>query len=108
MTTDTRRKRRSDPGEPDDCPVFTLHKSFVSKEKREELTQGCRTAGIGCVECKNVVIEKIIADLSSFREKRKYYENHPELVWDTLENGNNKARKKAQKTMEEVRTAIGI
>jgi len=108
MTTDTRRKRRSDPGEPNDCPVFTLHKAFVSKEKREELTQGCRTAGIGCLECKNVVIEKIIADLSSFREKRKHYENHPELVWDTLENGNKKARKKAQKTMEEVRTAIGL
>jgi tryptophanyl-tRNA synthetase len=108
MTTDTRRKIRSDPGEPDDCPVFTLHKAFVSKEKREELTQGCRTAGIGCLECKNVVIEKIIADLSSFREKRNHYENHPELVWDTLENGNNKARKKAQKTMEEVRTAIGL
>jgi len=108
MTTDTRRKRRTDPGEPDDCPVFTLHKAFVSKEKRAELAQGCRTAGIGCLECKNVVIEKLIADLSSFREKRKHYENHPELVWDTLENGNNKARKKAQKTMEEVRTAIGL
>jgi len=108
MTTDTRRKRRSDPGEPDDCPVFTLHKTFVSKEKREELTHSCRTAGIGCLECKNVVIEKIIADLASFREKRKHYENHPELVWNTLENGNKKARKKAQKTMEEVRTAIGL
>ncbi len=108
MTTDTRRKRRSDAGEPNDCPVFTLHKAFVPKEKREELIRGCRTAGIGCLECKNVVIEKIIADLSSFREKRKHYENHPELVWDTLENGNKKARKKAQKTMEEVRTAIGL
>lgn len=108
MTTDTRRKRRTDPGEPDDCPVFTLHKAFVSKEKRKELIQGCRTARIGCLECKNVVIEKIIANLSSFREKRKHYENHPELVWDTLENGNNKARKKAQETMEDVRTAIGL
>ncbi len=108
MITDTRRKRRTDPGEPDDCPVFTLHKAFVSKEKRKELIQGCRTAGIGCLECKNVVIEKIIADLSSFREKRKHYENHPELVWDILENGNNKARKTAQETMEEVRTAIGL
>lgn len=108
MTTDTRRKRRTDPGDPDDCPVFTLHRAFVCKKKREELIQECRTAGIGCLECKNIVIEKIIADLSSFRKKRKHYENHPDLVWDILEKGNKKARKKAQKTMEEVRTAIGL
>ena len=64
MVTDTRRKRRTDPGVPDDCPVFTLHKAFVEKEKREELAQGCRTACIGCLECKNVVIDKLIETLA--------------------------------------------
>jgi tryptophanyl-tRNA synthetase len=108
MITDTRRKRRSDPGEPDDCPVFTLHKAFVHKEKREELAQGCRTAGIGCLECKNVVIESLIELLAPFREKRSEYEKNPQLVWDILKEGNKKARQVAQKTMEEVRSAIGL
>jgi tryptophanyl-tRNA synthetase len=108
MVTDTRRKRRADPGEPEDCPVFTLHKAFVEKEKRNELAQACRTAGIGCLECKNVVIETLIELLAPFREKRRKYEKNPQLVWDILEEGNKKARQVAQKTMEEVRSAIGL
>lgn len=108
MKTDTRRKRKSDPGNPDDCPVFTLHKAFVEKNKREELAQGCRTAGIGCLDCKKVVIERICQILSPYWERRKKFEKKPKLVWDILEEGNQKARKEAQKTMEEVRDAIGI
>ncbi|MFB0564825.1 MAG: tryptophan--tRNA ligase [Candidatus Aminicenantaceae bacterium] len=108
MKTDTRRKRKSDPGNPDDCPVFTLHKAFVEKDKREELAQGCRTAGIGCLDCKKVVIERICQILSPYWERRKKFEKKPKLVWDILEEGNQKARKEAQKTMEEVRDAIGI
>lgn len=108
MTTDTRRKRRTDPGEPDDCPAFTLHKAFLDEEKRLDLIQGCRTAGIGCLECKNVVIERIITRLTPFWEKRKTLIENPALVWEILENGNSKARDKAQRTMEEVRTAIGF
>jgi len=108
MITDTRRKRRTDPGEPDDCPVFTLHKAFVEKGKREELAKGCRTAGIGCLECKNVVIESLIELLAPFREKRSHFEKNPKLIWDILEEGNTKARRVAQKTMEEVRSAIGL
>jgi tryptophanyl-tRNA synthetase len=108
MKTDIRRKRRTDPGVPEDCPVFTLHKAFVAKKRREELAQECRTAGIGCLECKNVVIDSLINLLNSYREKRDMFEKKPRLVWEILEEGNDKARKVAQKTMEEVRSAIGL
>jgi len=108
MMTDTKRKRRKDPGNPDDCPVFTLHKAFVSKAKREEIIRGCRNAGIGCVDCKQVIIDTLIKELSSFRKKRKIYEKNPDLVWEILEQGNLKAREKARATMEEVRNKIGF
>ena len=106
--TDTKRKRRKDPGNPDDCPVFTLHKAFVSKTKREEIIRGCRNAGIGCVDCKQVIIDTLIKELSSFRKKRKIYEKNPDLVWEILEQGNLKAREKARATMEEVGNKIGF
>ncbi len=108
MVTDTRRKRRTDPGVPEDCPAFTLHKAFVAKEIRAELAKSCLTASIGCLDCKKVVIEALIKRLSPYWEKRKYYEQNPNLVWDILEEGNQKARTAAQKTMTEVRQAIGI
>lgn len=108
MMTDTRRKRRSDPGVPEDCPVFTLHKAFVEEEKRKELDKGCRMASIGCLECKDVLIESLIHLLSPFWKKRKEFQRQPQLVWDILEEGNDKARRTAQKTMEEVRSAIGL
>jgi len=108
MVTDTRRKRRSDPGEPKDCPVFTLHHAFVEKERRQELAKACRTAGIGCLECKNVVIESLVRLLEPYRERRKKLEGDPDLVWGILERGNARARKAAQKTMAAVRAAIGV
>jgi len=108
MVTDIRRKRRSDPGVPEDCPVFTLHQAFVDDKKREELAHGCRSAGIGCLECKNVIIDRLIEILTPFQEKRREHDKNPQLVWDIIEEGNRKARKKAQKTMEEVRAAIGL
>lgn len=106
--TDTRRKRRTDPGNPEDCPVFTLHKAFVPKNKREEIIQGCQKARIGCLECKQVIIDTLIKELSSFRARRKNYEKNPDQVWETLEQGNHKAREKARATMEEVRAKIGF
>lgn len=108
MVTDTRRKRRSDPGEPADCPVFTLHRAFVNEKKREELAAGCRSATIGCLDCKKVVIEALIEEFAPLREKRDYYEKHPRLVWEIFEEGNVKARKAAQKTMETVRQVMGL
>lgn len=108
MVTDTRRKRRSDPGEPGDCPVFTLHKAFVEKDRRDKLADGCRTASVGCLECKEAVIDALIRLLIPYWDKRKNYEAHPDLVWDILEDGNRRAREAAGKTMQEVRAAIGF
>jgi tryptophanyl-tRNA synthetase len=108
MITDTRRKRRTDPGEPNDCPVFTLHRAFVPEAKRDEIAHGCRTAGIGCRECKQVVIEALIAELGPYRERRAEFEKKPALIWDILEDGNTQARRAAQATMGEVRAALGF
>jgi tryptophanyl-tRNA synthetase len=108
MVTDTRRKRRSDPGEPNDCPAFTLHNAFVERERRLELALACRTAGIGCLECKSAVIDSLIRLLEPYWEKRAKLEGDPELVRGILEKGNVRARKAAQKTMAAARAAIGI
>ncbi len=108
MVTDTRRKRRSDPGEPNDCPVFSLHRAFVETERREELARECRRAGIGCLECKNVVIDSLLRLFSPYWEKRALYEKNPAQVWAILEEGNSRARRAAQKTMEAVRSAVGF
>lgn len=108
MVTDTRRMRRSDPGVPEDCPAFTLHRAFVDEQKRNALADGCRQAGIGCLECKSVVIDSIIDSLASYRERRKNFEKDPRLVWEVLEKGNQNARQAARKTMSEVRAAIGL
>lgn len=108
MMTDTRRRRRSDPGVPEDCPVFTLHKAFVEEGKRKELDKGCRMASIGCLECKDVLIESLIHLLSPFWEKRKEFEKKPQLVWDILQEGNDKAHRVAKKTIEEAKSAIGL
>jgi len=108
MVTDTRRMRRSDPGEPNDCPVFTLHKAFVPKEKQDEIAHGCRTAGIGCRECKTVMLEYLIKALEPVWERRKAFEKNPKLVWNILEEGNKKARRAAEQTMDEVRAALGF
>ncbi len=108
MVTDTRRKRRSDPGEPNDCPVFTLHKAFVPAAEREALAAGCRTAAVGCLECKKVLIDRLIEFLTPYWERRKALEAEPGRVWDILAAGNAKAARTARKTMEDVRSAIGF
>jgi tryptophanyl-tRNA synthetase len=108
MVTDTRRRRRTDAGEPNDCPAFTLHRAFVEKERQQELAGACRTAGIGCLECKNVVIESLIRLLQPYWEKRAQLERNPDLVRSIIEQGNARAREAAEKTMAAVRAAIGL
>jgi len=108
MVTDTRRMRRADAGEPNECPVFTLVRAFVSKEQQDEVARGCRTAGIGCLNCKDILIDSLIRLLTPYREKRAFYEKNPRLVWDILNEGNQRARRAAQKTMDEVRDALGF
>ena len=108
MTTDPARVKRSDPGEPEKCPAFNLHKIYCTPDEIDFVSRGCRTAGIGCLECKKVMIKHVIADLSPIREKRAALEKRPAEVEDVLTAGNRVAREKAAETMEEVRSAIGL
>ena len=108
MITDPQRERRSDPGNPDVCNVFDFHKLYTDPQLVQEIDAQCRTAGIGCVECKQKMAEGLIAALEPIREKRAYYESRPDLVDDIMTEGSNRARRTAKRTMEEVRAAIKI
>jgi tryptophanyl-tRNA synthetase len=108
MLTDPQRARKSDPGNPDVCNVYEFHKLYSDKQTVERINQECRTAEIGCVECKKVMARNLINALEPMREKRAYYETRPQLVDDIIEDGCEKARKVARKTMAEVRAAIKI
>jgi tryptophanyl-tRNA synthetase len=106
MITDTRRKRRTDPGIPKDCPVFYLHEAFSTEDEREEIVTGCTSAGIGCIDCKKILIKNMNDFLDPFRERRKKYENA--AVDDILAEGTKKARETAKKTVDEVRDLMKI
>jgi tryptophanyl-tRNA synthetase len=106
--TDPARKRRTDPGNPDVCPVFDLHKIFSAQETIERVNRECRTAGIGCVECKKLASGHLNAILAPIQERRKRYEQNPQEVWDILEDGTRRARVVAQATMREVRAAVKL
>jgi tryptophanyl-tRNA synthetase len=108
MVTDPARKRRTDPGNPDVCPVYDWHKLFSAQEpgRLEWVRQGCTTAGIGCIECKAAMAENLIKWIVPVRERRVDYEKHPKRVLEILDDGSNKARKVAQGTMERVREAV--
>ena len=108
MVTDPARKRRSDPGNPDICPVFDLHKAFSSPSTQTWAAEGCRSAGIGCIECKQALADHLVPRLAPLREKRQQYLAQPESVWETLEDGAARARRVAGATMEEVREAIQL
>ena len=108
MVTDPARVRRSDPGNPDVCPVGDLHKIFSSKETMAEVNRGCRSAGIGCIECKGWSADAIVSTLAPMQERRRKYEHNPRLAWDILEAGAARARKSADSTMKLVRQAMGI
>ena len=106
--TDPARKRRTDPGDPDVCPVFDLHKIFSARETIDRVNRECRTAGIGCVDCKKLAAGHLNAFLAPIQECRKPYEQNPQLVWDVLEDGTERARKVCQTTMAEVRKAVRL
>jgi tryptophanyl-tRNA synthetase len=106
MVTDPARKRRSDPGNPDICPVYDWHKLFSTRETLEWAAQGCRTAGIGCIECKAKMADHLIQWITPVRERRVEYERHPKRVLEILEDGSKRARRVAQGTMERVREAV--
>lgn len=108
MMTDPRRVRRRDPGEPADCPAFNLHRLYCTPEEIERVSNGCRTAEIGCLDCKKVMIKHVLADLAIFRDKRAYWEQHRDDVRDVLVEGGRQARAIAQQTMAEVRDVVGV
>jgi tryptophanyl-tRNA synthetase len=110
MVTDPARKRRTDPGNPDICPVYDWHKLFSTPERDpgrlDWVRTGCTTAGIGCIECKSAMAENLIKWITPVRERRLDYEQHPKKALDILDAGSAKARESAKQTMERVRTAI--
>jgi tryptophanyl-tRNA synthetase len=108
MVTDPARKRRTDPGNPDVCPVYDWHKLFSAEEpgRLEWVRQGCTTAGIGCIECKAAMAENLIKWIAPVRERRVKWENDPKGVLEVLDAGSKKARVVAQETMGRVREAV--
>jgi tryptophanyl-tRNA synthetase len=108
MVTDPARVRRTDPGNPDLCPVGDLHKIFSSQETMAKVNEGCRSAGIGCIECKGWAADALLKVLLPIQERRKKYEENPRLAWDILMTGTAKAAKVAEATMKEVRSAMGM
>jgi len=108
MTTDTHRVRRTDPGDPELSPVFELHKIFSTKEEQDEMAQGCRTAGIGCMDCKLVLLKNMFKVLEPMWERQAELEGKPDLLEDIIKTGSEKARKIASASMEQVRKAINL
>jgi tryptophanyl-tRNA synthetase len=108
MPTDPARVRRTDPGDPDKCPVWGLHQVYTPAPTREELAVGCRTAGIGCVDCKRPLIEAVLAELAPIQERAREYASDPALVRGIVNEGSEAAREEARETLEEVRRAMGL
>lgn len=108
MMTDPARVRRTDPGEPEKCPAFQLHKIYCTPEEIDHVTKGCRTATIGCLECKKIMIRHVIEELGPVRERRAAFEKEPHKVEDILASGHRVAQKKAAETMDEVRRTLGL
>jgi tryptophanyl-tRNA synthetase len=108
MVTDPARKRRSDPGNPDVCPVFDLHRIFTPPADREWAAQGCRTAGIGCLDCKDKLLEHMEPALGPIRERRREMIDKPDAIVKVLEDGSRRAREVSGKTMDEVRRVVPL
>jgi tryptophanyl-tRNA synthetase len=106
MVTDPARKRRSDPGNPDVCPVYDWHKLFSPPETLKWSAEGCRSAGIGCIECKAAMADNLIKWIAPIRERRVEHEKNPKRVLELIDTGSKRARAEAVKTMERVREAV--
>ena len=108
MPTDPARVRRTDPGNPANCPVWQFHRVYSDDSTRQWVTAGCTSAGIGCLECKQPVIDGVLAELAPIRERAQYYEENPDQVRNILADGNEKAQELAHDTMRDVREAMGL
>jgi tryptophanyl-tRNA synthetase len=108
MVTDPARKRRTDPGDPDKCPVFDLHRAFSPEPAQAWAAAGCRSAGIGCLDCKGRLTEHVLERLAVIHERRPGFASRPDATWDILAEGSRRARDVARATMEDVRSAMQI
>jgi tryptophanyl-tRNA synthetase len=108
MPTDPARVKRSDPGDPLKCPVWQFHLVYSDDQRKEWVQQGCRGAGIGCLECKQPVIDAVIEVLKPIRERAAQYLEDPTLVRSIVADGCEKARKQAQETLRDVRQVMGL
>lgn len=108
MQTDPQRVRLSDPGDPAKCPVWQLHEVYSDEDTKNWVQEGCKSAGIGCLECKKPVIDKVLEEQRPIRERAKQYEENPELVRGIIAEGSERARDAAKATLEEVRKVMGL
>jgi tryptophanyl-tRNA synthetase len=108
MPTDPARVKRTDPGNPDKCPVWNMHVVYSDEQRQAWVRKGCTTAGIGCLECKQPVVDAVLAELAPIRERAQPYLDDPTLVKNILADGCDKARKLASETMRDVREAMGL
>ncbi len=108
MATDPARARRTDPGDPARCPVWQLHKVYTDAPTHEWVQQGCKSAGIGCLDCKQPVIDAIVKEQAPWRERAEQYLANPKQVHWIVEMGTERARTVARQTMKDVRTAMGL
>jgi tryptophanyl-tRNA synthetase len=108
MQTDPARVRRTDPGEPTKCPVWDLHQLYSPPEVQHWVEIGCRSAGIGCLECKKPVIDRIVEEITGMRQRAQEYEDNPDLVRAIIAEGSDKARQVASETLDDVRQAMGL
>jgi tryptophanyl-tRNA synthetase len=106
--TDVKRVRRRDPGCPEDCNIFTMHTAFTPDTAIPEIDKGCRSAGIGCVECKKMLFENMVAELRPIRERAHTLRNQPNYIRDVLKDSAESCRQEAHQTMEEVRSVLGL
>ena len=108
MQTDPARVRRTDPGDPQKCPVWDLHQVYSSVETREWVQAGCRSAGIGCLDCKKPLIDKIVEETSTIAKRAREFEENPDVVRGIIAQGCDRARDVARDTMEVVRHAMSL
>jgi len=108
MPTDPARVRRDDPGDPDKCPVFQLHQVYSDESRQQWVREGCTSAGIGCLDCKQPIVDAVRSELAPIRDRAREFEEDPQLVRNILREGGEAARDVAAETMDEVRAAIGL
>jgi len=108
MQTDPARVRRTDPGDPEKCPVWDLHKIYSDADTRQWVWDGCRSAGIGCLDCKKRVADVIVADITAIRQRAAEYQENRDLVRGIVAEGCEKARDVARRTLEEIHQAMGM